>query len=158
LSDDLYNYPVPAFTFAQINVPYFVSMGYLVFLPDIHFINGHPGESVLNSIIPAVKYLSHFSFVDSTRIGLNGHSFGGFETDYVVTHSKLFAAAAGSAGVTDFISEYNGLGYGLGGYTGSSIHFFYEMAQGRIGATLWQHPELYIENSPVLKTDKVATP
>jgi dipeptidyl aminopeptidase/acylaminoacyl peptidase len=86
-------------------------------------------------------------------MGLAGHSWGGFETNYILTHSHLFAAAAEGAGVSDAISLYNAFSG-----AGTSNQPEYEVGQTRIGSTLWQRPDLYIENSPVLRADKVTTP
>jgi dipeptidyl aminopeptidase/acylaminoacyl peptidase len=149
---------------SEINIPYFVSRGYMVFMPDIHYKMGHPGQSVLNTIESVAKELGKRPYVDSKRMGLAGHSWGGYETNYIVTHSQLFAAAAESAGPTDFISDYNGGLYGdlSGGNGGKGIGFskqsIYEIDQARMGVTLWQRPDLYAENSPILKADQVTTP
>jgi dienelactone hydrolase len=146
---------------SEINIPYFVSRGYLVFMADIHYKMGHPGQSVLNSIESAAKELCQRPYVDSKRMGLAGHSWGGYETNYMVTHSHLFAAAAEGAGVSDFISDYNGSIYnGIYGGNGIGVSRLsdYEMGQSRMGVTLWQRPDLYAENSPVLKADQVTTP
>jgi dipeptidyl aminopeptidase/acylaminoacyl peptidase len=146
---------------SEINIPYFVSRGYLVFMPDIHYQMGHPGQSALNAIESAVKELGKRPYIDSKRMGLAGHSWGGYETNYLVTHSHLFAAATESAGMSDFISDYNGAIYN-GIYGGNGIGYSkqtdYEMGQARMGVTLWQRPDLYIENSPILKADQVTTP
>jgi dipeptidyl aminopeptidase/acylaminoacyl peptidase len=139
-----------------VNVPYFVSRGYLVFMPDIHYKMGYPGQSAFNSIESAAKELCKRSYVDSKRLGLAGHSWGGYETNYLVTHSHLFAAAAEGAGPTDFIAGYNSLD-GVNGIGFSNQHL-YEIGQSRMGVTLWQRPDLYVENSPVLKADQVTTP
>ena len=156
-SDELYNFPEPQASQDNINIPYFVSRGYLVFIPDIHYKIGRVGESVVNCVISAARYLSKMPWVDAAKMGIQGHSFGGYETNYLVTHTHLFAAAAEAAGQTDFISGYGGLAYGYGGL-GSSREMMYETNQSRIGATLWQRPDLYIRNSPVLKADQVRTP
>jgi pimeloyl-ACP methyl ester carboxylesterase len=86
-------------------------------------------------------------------MGLVGHSFGGFETNYIITHSHLFAAAVSTSGQTDFVSGYDYLNGGVGGRQA-----VYELGQSRIGATLWQRPDLFIENSAVLHADQVTTP
>ena len=86
-------------------------------------------------------------------MGLMGHSFGGFETNYVITHSHLFAAAVSISGMTDFVSAYGSI---IGG--GTSRQRQYELYRDRIGATLWQKPHLYLENSPILKADQITTP
>jgi dipeptidyl aminopeptidase/acylaminoacyl peptidase len=142
---------------SNINVPYFVSRGYMVFMPDIHYKMGHPGQSALNSIESAAKEVCKRPYVDSKRMGLAGHSWGGYETNYLVTHSHLFAAASEGAGQTDFIAQYNGI-YGINGIGTNQQSYNYEIGQTRMGVTLWQRPDLYAENSPVLKADQVTTP
>jgi dipeptidyl aminopeptidase/acylaminoacyl peptidase len=129
-----------------------------VVVPDIRFKIGEPGPSALNCVESAARFISKQPWADSSRMGIDGHSFGGYETNYLVTHSRLFAAAAEVAGATDFIGDYNGLTYGYGGGLGNSQQFVYETAQYRIGASLWQRPDLYIRNSPVLKANEVTTP
>jgi dipeptidyl aminopeptidase/acylaminoacyl peptidase len=100
-----------------------------------------------------VKYLAKRSYVDAKRMGLQGHGFGGFETNYIITHSNLFAAAMSASGVTDFVSAYGSI---IG--DGSSRQRQYELYRDRIGASLWERPDLYIENSPVFWADRVTTP
>jgi len=152
-SDGLFEYLEPAASRDNINIPYFVSKGYLVFLPDIYYRMGYTGESALRAVESAARYLSRKSWVDGNHMGIQGHSFGGYETNYIVTHSHLFAAAAEAAGPTDFISGYGGIrGEGI------SSQYLYEVLQNRLRFTLWQRPDLYISNSPVLKADQVRTP
>jgi dipeptidyl aminopeptidase/acylaminoacyl peptidase len=156
-SGGAFAYFAPALAASSVvNVPFFVSRGYMVFMPDIHYKMGHPGQSALNSIESAAKELGKRSYVDSKRMGLVGHSWGGYETNYLVTHSHLFAAASEGAGVSDFIVGYNELN-GVNGI-GFSNQPLYEIGQTRMGFTLWQSPDLYAENSPVLKADQVTTP
>lgn len=154
LSDRLFQFPRPSYTNTSINIPWFVSQGYLVFTPDIHFHIGKPGPSVYNSIVSAAKYLQTLSFVDGKRMGINGHSTGGFETNYLITHTDLFAAAVEGAGTSDWISST----FQLSGVQGKRRGLRLGMYESLIGATLWQKPDLYIENSPIFKADKVTTP
>jgi dienelactone hydrolase len=153
LSDRLYDYPTPNTTNSNINIPYFVSNGYLVFTPNIYYETGELGQSVYNSVVSAAKYLFKLPWVDSTKIALQGHSFGGYETNYLITHTHLFAAAAEACGATDLISSYGGLGH-----QSFSRQFIFETSQGRIGVTPWQAPNLYIKNSPIFNADFVTTP
>jgi len=152
-SDGLYQYREPAATTSQINIPYFVSRGYVVFVPDIHFRFGYPGESAVTSVVSGVRYLSKLPWIDSTRMGLQGHSFGGYETNYIVSHTHLFAAAVEGAGVSDMISDYNGLADG-----GLSNQEIFEVGQYRMHVNPWERPDLYIEGSPIFNADKVTTP
>lgn len=118
---------------------------------------GHNGSSVLATILSATHYLSSFPWIDPTKLGLQGHSFGGWETNFLITHTTIFAAACEAAGVTDQVSAYNQLG-GDGG----SRHDLYELsAQGSpygFGITPWTRPDLYNENSPIFSVGKVTTP
>lgn len=155
VSDGLNAFLSPSFSNGEINVEYFVSNGYLVFTPDIHYKVGTPGMSVVNTIVSAARYLSKFSFIDSTRMGIQGHSRGGWETNYLVTHTNVFAAAMSSAGMSNYTNLYlrvRELSRGVS-RTGR-----FETEPQRIGATLWQRPDLYVKNSPVFKVHNVKTP
>ncbi len=153
-ADDLYNYRAPAPSASTINIPYFVSNGYLVFDPNIYYKNGNPGESAYNSVISAAKHLSKLPFVDSTKMAIQGQSWGGYQVAYLVTRTKMFAAAGAGAPVANMTSAYGGIRWG----SGISRQFQYEHSQTRIGATLWQRRDLYIKNSPLFSADKIVTP
>jgi dipeptidyl aminopeptidase/acylaminoacyl peptidase len=139
---------------ASINIPYFVSNGYIVFDPNIYYKNGEPGESAYNSVVSAAKYLSKFKWVDSTKMAIQGHSWGGYQVAYLVTRTNMFAAAESGAPVANMTSAYGGIRWG----PGINRQFQYERSQSRIGATLWQRPDLYIKNSPLFHADKIHTP
>lgn len=148
-SNSLHNFLDPMLSGSTINIPWFVSNGYLVFIPDITFLpGGHTGQTACNAVVSAAKYLSEKSFVDTKHLGLQGASFGGFETNYIVSHSTMFAAAVSSLSMSNLIESY----------LEREGQEYFESAQGRIGATLWQRPDLYIENSSVFRADKVITP
>lgn len=153
MGDALNLYIQPALSNGAMNIPWFVSNGYFVCVPSLQFRIGQPGQSALNGVVSAAQHLRSRRYIDSSRMGLNGHSFGGFITNYIVSHTDKFAAAAAGAGAVDLISAYgniNDLGF--------SKHFYYELSQGRIGATLWKQRKGYIENSPIFEADKVNTP
>ncbi|MES2277937.1 MAG: prolyl oligopeptidase family serine peptidase [Bacteroidota bacterium] len=153
-SNSLNRFLEPEANGATIDIPTFVSKGYLVFVPDIHYpLNTGQGYGCYNSVVSAAKYLSKMPWVDAKHMGINGHSRGGFETDYLITHTNIFAAAVAGAGYCDAISLYT-----HSGVDGRSGGQQYEVGHQRIGATLWQNPRLYLENSPILKADKVSTP
>ncbi len=84
----------PEFNGGTINIPWVVSRGYLVFMPDIHYTAGKTGQSVCNSVVSAARYMSQKPWVDANKMGINGHSFGGYETNYLVTHSNLFCSGS----------------------------------------------------------------
>jgi dipeptidyl aminopeptidase/acylaminoacyl peptidase len=139
----------------DLNIPFFVSNGYLVFTPDIRYEIGHPGKSVLKTIVSGANYLSQLLYVDSKHMGLQGHSRGGWETNFLVTHTNMFAAAISACGMSNYISLYNGTRLFT---SGASRQIAFEMGYQRIGATLWERPDLYIENSPIFRAHLVNTP
>ena len=153
-SDNLYNYRAPAPSASTINIPYFVSNGYLVFDPNIYYKTGEPGQSAYNSVVSAARHLSKMPFVDSTKMGIQGQSWGGYQVAYLITKTNMFRAAGAGAPVANMTSAYGGIRWGAG----INRQFQYEKTQSRIGATLWQRPDLYIKNSPLFVADKVNTP
>jgi dipeptidyl aminopeptidase/acylaminoacyl peptidase len=154
LSQNLNKFQRPGATNGALDIAWFVSQGYLVFTPDIHYKVGYPGLSAYNSVIGAVKYLSKFKWVNIKSIGIQGHSFGGYETNFIISHSKLFAAGISSSGVSNFISSYGSLETNVG----TSHQFIYEMGQNRLSSTMWENPSVYIENSPIFRVDKISAP
>jgi len=137
-----------------INPAFYASRGYLVFIVDIVYKTGYPGESCYNAVMPGVTSLIQKGFVDKNKIGVQGHSWGGYQTAYLVTQTDLFAAAEAGAPVANMISAYGGIRW----WTGLSRMFQYEHTQSRIGGTLWEYPMRYIENSPIFYVDKINTP
>jgi len=154
LTQELFQFQEPGVPWDIINIPVFVNKGYLIFLPDIWYKIGSPGEGALQSITAAAHLLVPRPYVDAKHMGLNGHSWGAYETYYIISHSHLFAAAVASDGPTDFISGYGSpRGYGM-----PASPQLYEVSQNRIGATPWQRMDLYIKNSPIFQADKITTP
>lgn len=153
-ADGLYNYKAPAPSASIINIPYFVSNDYLVFDPNIYYKTGEPGQSAYNSVVSAAKYLAKMPWVDSTRMALQGQSWGGYQIAYLVTRTNMFKVAGAGAPVANMTSAYGGIRWG----SGMNRQFQYEKTQSRIGATLWERPDLYIKNSPLFAADKVTTP
>ena len=153
LTDGLNKFPEPGLSNGPLNIPYFVSQGYLLFCPDIYYTVGQPGESVYDYVVSAAKMMSEKPFVDKSRMGIQGHSFGGYEVNYLISRTGIFAAACSAAGPTDLVSGMGGLIFGS-----SDAHSFYENEQIRLGTTLWQNQNIYIKNSPLFGADKVTTP
>ena len=150
----LYIYQAPAPTPSRLNISFFVSRGYVVFVPDIWYTTGHPGKNAYDYIVSGTRALVKEGFIDSTKIGLQGQSWGGYQTAILITQTKLFAAAWAGAPVVDMFSAYGGIRW----ESGVNRQMQYEKSQSRIGATPWQKPELYIENSPLFHLQKVKTP
>jgi len=153
-SDGLHSYTVPAAGSSSINRSFYVSRGYLLFVPDIPYRIGYPGESALDAVVPGVLSLVDKGFVDRDKIGMQGHSWGGYQIAYMVTRTDLFAAVEAGAPVANMVSAYGGIRWG----TGMSRMFQYEHTQSRIGGSLWEKPLRFIENSPIFTADKIRTP
>ncbi len=154
LSDNLNRYEAPAPTPSRLNIPYFVSNGYLVFTPDISYTDGFPGKAAEEFINSGVEVLKKNAWVDGDKIGIQGQSWGGYQVTYLVTVTDMYAAAWAGAPVANMTSAYGGIRWG----TGMSRQFQYEKTQSRIGKTLWEGYDLYIENSPLFKVPNITTP
>lgn len=153
LTDELNEYKEPEYSRGRINIPYFVSNGYIVCTIDIEYSLGFPGESAFEYVTSAANYLKTYRWVDGNRLGIQGHSFGGYEVNYIITKTSMFAAAVSAAGVANFMSCYGSLRG-----DGNSSQWIFEYSQGRMGTTPWTKPRSYIENSPIFFVNKVTTP
>ncbi|NNM31549.1 MAG: S9 family peptidase, partial [Gemmatimonadetes bacterium] len=154
MSDGLHNYRSPRPGSSSISVPFYVSRGYVVFIPDIPYEIGYPGESALDAVVPGVLSLAAQGFVDEENIGVQGHSWGGYQIAYMITKTNLFAAAEAGAPVSNMTSAYGGIRW----QSGMSRMFQYERTQSRIGGTLWESTNEYLHNSPLFYADKIQTP
>ncbi len=134
--------------------PLYTSNGYAIFLPDIRFEVGRPGFSATKCLVPGVQKLIDMGIADPEAIGLHGHSWSGYQTAFVVTQTNIFAAAIAGAPVSNMTSAYSGIRW----QSGLARQFQYERTQSRIGGSLWEYPERYIENSPVFFADRINTP
>jgi dipeptidyl aminopeptidase/acylaminoacyl peptidase len=153
-ADRLHGHRAPSPGRSTINYSFYASRGYLIFNPDIHYRIGYPGESAYNCVIPGVTKLIEQGFVDKENIGVQGHSWGGYQIAYLVTKTDIFKAAESGAPVPNMISAYGGIRW----WTGLSRQFQYEHTQSRIGGTPWEYPTRYVENSPIFNMDKINTP
>ncbi|MGI9468316.1 MAG: alpha/beta hydrolase family protein [Rubripirellula sp.] len=153
-SDNLHRYYTPAAGRSIICHSFYVSRGYLVFIPDIPYKTGEPGPSAVNAILPGVEHVVKKGFVHKDRIGMQGHSWGGYQTAYLVTQTDMFACAESGAPVSNMTSAYGGIRWG----SGLSRMFQYERTQSRIGEDLWSARDKYIANSPLFFADRVNTP
>ncbi|HWZ32259.1 MAG TPA: prolyl oligopeptidase family serine peptidase [Bryobacteraceae bacterium] len=153
LSQNLHNFVRPG-PGTSINIAYYVSNGYLVLTPDIVYTTGHPGQSALKCVLPAIQAVVDKGYVDRARIGIQGHSWGGYQAAYLLTQTNVFRAAEAGAPVANMISAYDGIRWG----TGLPRQFQYEKTQSRIGGSIWEYPMRFIENSPIFMVDRVTTP
>jgi dipeptidyl aminopeptidase/acylaminoacyl peptidase len=154
MSSSLHSHRAPSPGGSSINISFYVSRGYVVFVPDIHYRDGYPGESALKCVVPGVLSVLAQGFVDPERVGVQGHSWGGYQIAYLVTQTDVFAAAEAGAPVVNMTSAYGGIRWG----TGMSRMMQYERTQSRLGGSLWEVRPRYIENSPLFWADKIETP
>ncbi len=136
------------------NFPFYASNGYAVFLPDIRFAVGLPGFSATKCLVPGVQKLVDMGIADPGAIGLHGHSWSGYQTAFVITQTDIFKCAVAGAPVSNMTSAYSGIRWA----SGMARQFQYEQSQSRIGASLWERRDLYIDNSPVFFADRINTP
>ncbi|MFY9345413.1 MAG: prolyl oligopeptidase family serine peptidase, partial [Planctomycetota bacterium] len=153
MTQGLHNYVAPA-PGTSPNASYYVSNGYLWFMPDVVYEVGYPGASCVKCVVSGVQHLLSQGFVDEKGIGAAGHSWGGYQTAFLVTRTNIFTAVESGAPVSNMLSAYGGIRY----ESGVSRQFQYEQTQSRIGGTPWQYPLRYQENSPIWFADKVQTP
>ncbi|HEV7332950.1 MAG TPA: prolyl oligopeptidase family serine peptidase [Flavisolibacter sp.] len=153
-SDNLNRYYAPAPSASVINIPFFVSRGYIVFVPDISYTKGHPGKDAYNYVVSGAQSLAKMPWVDAKNIGIQGQSWGGYQIAHLITATNMFKAAWAGAPVVNMFSAYGGIRW----QSGLNRQFQYEKTQSRIGATPWERRDLYIENSPLFHLQKVKTP
>ncbi len=153
-SETLYSHIQVQPMWSIINIPFFVSRGYVVFVPDIVYHAGTPGECAYNCIVSGAQSLWQFPWIDRDNMAIQGQSWGGYQTAYLITRTSMFKAAGAGAPVSNMTSAYGGIRW----ESGSSRQGQYEMGQSRIGRRLWDGIELYMENSPLFKLPNVTTP
>jgi dipeptidyl aminopeptidase/acylaminoacyl peptidase len=154
-SDRLHGHYTPRPTASIIYPTEYASAGYVVVIPDIRYKEGHPAQSAYDCIMAVTdEVLKRNPNIDSTRMGLQGQSWGGYQTAQLVTMTTRYKAAMAGAPVANMFSAYGGIRWG----SGMNRQFQYERTQSRIGYTIWEKPELYIENSPLFHLPKVETP
>lgn len=153
LTQGLHGYSAPNVG-TSVNVTRYVSNGYIVLRPDIIYNTGFPGEDAEKCVIPAVNHVLSQGYVDPKRVGIQGHSWGGYQITHMITRTNIFAAVQAGASVTNMVSAYGGIRWG----TGMVRQFQYEKTQSRIGAPPWDKTLEFIENSPIFWVEKVNTP
>ncbi len=156
LSSGINNFLQPEYCIGPLNIPWFVSHGYIVFCPDIYYTLGHPGKNVYNYVVSAAMMLRSKPWVDQSALGLDGHSWGGYEVNYLISRSKLFAAAASAEGLTDLVSLSGMVRLG-----DMDEHIMTEIGQQRLGVGVmlfWTNRGFIWRNSPVFQADHITTP
>lgn len=152
MTDALHRYFVPA-SGTGTNLARYANHGYVVLQPDIRYRIGHTTASAVDCVASAVRRVVGMGFVDPKRVGMSGHSYGGYEVNALVTHTDIFRAVESGASDSDLPSLYGGFWE-----SGDVQQSYYERGQGRIGAPPWKRPDLYVENSPLFFVDRVHAP
>lgn len=153
LSQSLHQYATPNETRA-LNPSVYTSKGIAVLMPDIVYKLNDPGMSAVWTVLPAVRAAAATGIVDITKVGLHGHSWGGYQTAFLVTQTDMFASAVAGAALTDMVSMYSSV-YWNSGNTNQGI---FESSQGRFLGNFIENYDAYIRNSPAFHADKVTTP
>ncbi|RYZ92131.1 MAG: S9 family peptidase, partial [Sphingobacteriaceae bacterium] len=154
LTDGLNSYIAPTPTPSRLNIPFYVSRGYLVFAPDITYTKGQPRKDAYNYIVSGAQALAKNAWVDAKNIAIQGQSWGGYQVAALITQTNMFKAAWAGAPVANMTSAYGGIRW----ESGNNRQFQYEKGQSRMGATLWEAPQKYIDQSPLFHLPKVKTP
>lgn len=152
-SQTMHNYSMPSRT-SPYNQRRFSSEGYFVFEPDITYELRRPGMSAVESVVPAVNTVLETGMIDETKIGLTGHSWGGYQTNFIITQTNMFASAVAGAPLTNMISMYNSV-YWNSGIPDATI---FEISQGRFPDPYWQDWDNFVENSPIFNIENTETP
>lgn len=136
------------------NISNLTTKGYFVLLPDIAYEIGDPGISASECVSSAVEKVLSIGLVDKKRVGLIGHSFGGYEVNFIVTQTGIFAAAVSGSAVSDNISHY----FTVNTNNNMGESWRYENQQYRMGKSFYQDKEAYFRNNPILHADNIETP
>jgi dipeptidyl aminopeptidase/acylaminoacyl peptidase len=152
-SNQLHNWTAPSER-ATYNPAVWTQHGYFVFRPDIVFKPRDPGISALDCVTSAVKKVLESGMVDAKHVGLTGHSWGGYETTFIVTHSDLFAAGAVGGALTNLSSSVGEIYWNSGAPETNHV----EVSQERMQVPLYEDPQAYIRNSATFVANKLAAP
>jgi len=154
LTDGLNSYTMPAFPGTGFNKSVYTSNGYAVLMPDIKYKVNDPGMSTVACVVPAVKAAIATGIVDGKNVAIHGHSWGGYQTAFLITQTNIFKAAAAGAPLTDMISMYSLIYWNSGG-TNQAI---FEASQGRLTTGYWDNMDAFARNSPIYHIKNVQTP
>ena len=154
-SNRLHSYSMPQPSRSIIYPSYYASNGYVIFIPNIEYTTGQPGEDAYNAVVSGTEYLvDKYEWLDKDRLALQGQSWGGYQVAYIVTKTDMYAAAMAGAPVSNMTSAYGGIRWG----SGMSRMFQYERTQSRLGVSLWEDTDRYLANSPLFSAPNISTP
>ncbi|MGH7502212.1 MAG: alpha/beta fold hydrolase [Longimicrobiales bacterium] len=153
LSQALHNYVVPSER-SYYNLNVFTANGYFVLMPDIVYRGREPGISALDAVEPAVQSIIAKGVIDPARIGLVGHSWGGYQATFLPTRTNIFAASVAGAPITNFLSFAGAIHW----TPGNPEFDHWETGQARMGVPPWEDFDAYLRNSPIHKVNDLETP
>lgn len=153
LSQRVHSYVVPSER-SYYNFTVFANQGYLVLLPDIVYRGRDPGRSAVESVEGAVQAIVDRGIVDPDRVGLVGHSWGGYQATYIPTQTDIFAASVAGAPLTNFLSFMGAIHWRPG--LPETGHW--ETGQARMGVPFWEDFEAHVRNSPAAFVNQLHTP
>lgn len=154
-SFELHRYHNPTFYVeGGFNPSVFTSEGYFVLQPDISLEFQNPGISAADCVISAVRKAIELNAVDEQHIGLMGHSFGGYESSFIITQTNLFAASIASGAITDLNSYY----YTINKGNGRPDMWRFQNEEWNMGGTPYELPKTYYDNSPINFVENIQTP
>lgn len=154
LTQEKNNYAQPSFPGGGFNRAMYTNNGYAVLMPDIKYKLNDPGMSAVACVVPAVQAAINTGIVDEKNVAIHGHSWGGYQTSFLITQTNIFKAAVAGAPLTNMISMYSLIYWN----TGSSNQSIFESSQGRLTTGYWDNWDAYVRNSPIYHIKKVNTP
>lgn len=149
----LNRYVVPSLR-SPYNTTNYTSQGFFVFQPDIVYMTNNPGKSAVDCVVPAVEEVLKTGMIDEKKIGIMGHSWGAYQTSFIITQTKLFSAAVAGAPLIDMISMYNEIYWN----SGNPNQNIFEVSQGRLREPWWVILKEYMDNSPMFQAQNIVTP
>ena len=153
LSNTVHGYVAPSRR-AAYNTTNFTSTGYFVFRPDIVYDINDPGVSAVNCVVPAVEEVLKTGMIDKDKVGIMGHSWGAYQTSFIITQTDIFKAAIAGAPLTNLISMSNSI-YWNSGTPDSKI---FETSQGRFSGPWYERMDDHMRNSPMYNAANIKTP
>jgi dipeptidyl aminopeptidase/acylaminoacyl peptidase len=153
LSNTVHGYISPSVRGAY-NTANFTTNGYFIFRPDIVYDINDPGMSAVDCVVPAVETVLKTGMIDKNKVGLMGHSWGAYQTSFLVTQTDIFKAACAGAPLTDLISMSMSIYWN----SGTPDQKIFETSQGRFDGPWYERMEAHMRNSPMFNANKIKTP
>lgn len=153
LSNTVHTYTNPSAR-SPYNTTNFTTNGYFVFRPDIVYETNEPGTSAVNCVVPAVKEVLKTGMIDKDKVGLMGHSWGAYQTSFIITQTDIFKAACAGAPLTDLISMSMSIYWN----SGTPDQKIFETSQGRFDGPWYERTDAHIRNSPMFNASKIKAP